>query len=293
MKSSDSLRLLWPTLTLDWMLQSTQVDDVTLAEALVERFHQGLSCLAEAILGDPASARQVACETIAWAVLNRRQFWNETPLKPWLYSRALRLCRHVLLHRKLLRVFSKFTLFLLHPVRKFHTASPALYFPDSLPGDTQELLAFIQSLLDTKRSRTGFALSAREIALSSVILGLIFLFGWLGKLWVPEPGASETDVIIQTRIVMQVVVVEPGQTPLPTVTFRKFTYRIQPGDTLEKIGALAGVSSELLRNQTGLTGGMAITPGMLIILQIPDSPSSPAASTPTPVPTRQALPPLH
>ncbi|NPA05816.1 MAG: LysM peptidoglycan-binding domain-containing protein [Chloroflexi bacterium] len=76
-------------------------------------------------------------------------------------------------------------------------------------------------------------------------------------------------------------------TPFPTPTPREdgaIIYRVQPGDTLWRIAAIAGVSVEQLRALNKLTSDV-VTPGQILILgyAVPEATPTPA-QTPTPTP---------
>jgi hypothetical protein len=68
-----------------WMLHSAQVDDATLAEALVSGFYAGLYAFALALSHRSHLASAAGQSAIAQAVSGRHRFWGETSLRAWLY----------------------------------------------------------------------------------------------------------------------------------------------------------------------------------------------------------------
>jgi hypothetical protein len=68
-----------------WMLHSPQVDEATLAEALVSEFYAGLYAFSLALSDRSHLASAAGQSAIAQAVSGRHRFWGETSLRAWLY----------------------------------------------------------------------------------------------------------------------------------------------------------------------------------------------------------------
>jgi len=69
---------------LEWMLQSGQVDDGTLIEALVRRQCQSTYDFALSWLTYPEEAHRAARETLIEAVFQERTYRGETKIDDWL-----------------------------------------------------------------------------------------------------------------------------------------------------------------------------------------------------------------
>lgn len=77
------------SLGLEWMLQSSQVSDITLIEALQREYYAGLVYLGEYLLDESQKAREFARKALADGVINRDHYWGEISLKAWLYRLAI------------------------------------------------------------------------------------------------------------------------------------------------------------------------------------------------------------
>jgi DNA-directed RNA polymerase specialized sigma24 family protein len=96
---------------LEWMLQSRQVDDETLIEALTHQYYQPFYRLALSQLTYPEEAHRAAQETLIEAVFQGRNYRGETIIDEWLlnilsgicYQRNSNLEKYRFLNPKLIR----------------------------------------------------------------------------------------------------------------------------------------------------------------------------------------------
>ncbi len=72
----------------EWMLQSGQVDDRALAEALALEAYPGLLQMAMTLLDGPGLAKPIVLQTIREAVDQRHRYTGEETLKVWLFCLA-------------------------------------------------------------------------------------------------------------------------------------------------------------------------------------------------------------
>jgi DNA-directed RNA polymerase specialized sigma24 family protein len=78
---------------LEWMLQSSQVDDALLIEALIHKYYSGLYQLTLSVTGNPQTAAQTAGQAITSAVAKRHRYSGEYSLRVWLYALGFRATR--------------------------------------------------------------------------------------------------------------------------------------------------------------------------------------------------------
>ncbi|NPA26772.1 MAG: LysM peptidoglycan-binding domain-containing protein [Chloroflexi bacterium] len=105
-------------------------------------------------------------------------------------------------------------------------------------------------------------------------------------LWLLGLGALALSGLVRGLVFTSKAYAAPP-TPFPTPTPREdgaIIYRVQPGDTLWRIAAIANVPIEQLRALNNLTSDV-VTPGQVLILgyAVPEATPTPAA-TPTPTP---------
>jgi DNA-directed RNA polymerase specialized sigma24 family protein len=77
----------------EWMLQSSEVDDALLSEALIHKYYPGLYQLTLTVTDDPDTAAQVARYAISSAVTRRHRYSGEFSLRVWLYSMGYQAAR--------------------------------------------------------------------------------------------------------------------------------------------------------------------------------------------------------
>ncbi len=94
---------------LDWMLQSDQVSDQAVAEAIARDHFSAIYSLVRAYLEDRELASAIVFETISLAVANRRNYWGDIPVRAWLFTFAFRLCQENWLDAGLRRLGRFFT----------------------------------------------------------------------------------------------------------------------------------------------------------------------------------------
>jgi len=75
------------------MMQSSQVSDALLAEALIYAYYPELFRLAISLLEDIQSARQAVMESLTQAVAGRYSYWGEPGLQEWMYVRVIQAAR--------------------------------------------------------------------------------------------------------------------------------------------------------------------------------------------------------
>jgi len=74
-----------PSASITWMLQSAEINDSALAEALVTEFYTGVIAFAQTLSGNSHLATSAGQAAIIQAVTRRYRFWGETSLQAWLY----------------------------------------------------------------------------------------------------------------------------------------------------------------------------------------------------------------
>lgn len=83
---------------LEWMLQSDQVDDETIAEALARQYYQRIYYLALTCLTYPREARRAAQETFVRATLGVKQYQGDKAIYTWLVDIANEICQPRKIH---------------------------------------------------------------------------------------------------------------------------------------------------------------------------------------------------
>ena len=73
---------------LEWMLQSAEVSDPLLLEALLNRFYPGLYQFTLLVTNDPQMARYASGQALVQAVKIRHRYSGEISLRAWLYGLA-------------------------------------------------------------------------------------------------------------------------------------------------------------------------------------------------------------
>ena len=87
----------------EWMLQSSEVDDALLTEALIHKYYPGLYQLTLSETGEPGAAAKAAGQAINSAVARRHRYSGEISLRVWLYSMGYRAARKSgYIHRQVL-----------------------------------------------------------------------------------------------------------------------------------------------------------------------------------------------
>lgn len=81
---------------LGWMLQSTQVDDTALLQALVHEEYRDIYQLSAFLMGDATLGIEAAQQALVSAILNRHRYWGEASLKAWLYKLVYKDCQKML-----------------------------------------------------------------------------------------------------------------------------------------------------------------------------------------------------
>jgi DNA-directed RNA polymerase specialized sigma24 family protein len=76
---------------LEWMLQSGQVDDATLAVALIREYYSPLMGLFKAVLEDQAAVETCVQQSFAAAVAHRHAYRADMGVRHWFYTQALRI----------------------------------------------------------------------------------------------------------------------------------------------------------------------------------------------------------
>ncbi len=77
----------------EWMLQSSDVDDALLTEALIHKYYPELYQLTLSVTGDPGAAASAAGQAITSAVAKRHRYTGEYSLRVWLYALGYRSTR--------------------------------------------------------------------------------------------------------------------------------------------------------------------------------------------------------
>lgn len=80
---------------LEWMLQSSQVSDGELIEALQRDFGEVLTQFAVDHYHDPELARQAVLHVLAAVVASQQQYWGDVPLAEWLKQTAGQVFRRL------------------------------------------------------------------------------------------------------------------------------------------------------------------------------------------------------
>lgn len=71
---------------LEWMLQSAEIEDALLIEALIHKYYAGLYQLTLSVTENPQAATRAAGQAITSAVSMRHRYSGEYSLRVWLYS---------------------------------------------------------------------------------------------------------------------------------------------------------------------------------------------------------------
>jgi DNA-directed RNA polymerase specialized sigma24 family protein len=77
----------------EWMLQSSEINDALLSEALIQKYYSALYQLTLSITGEPNIAAHAARQAIISAVAARHRYSGEFSLRVWLYSFGYRAAR--------------------------------------------------------------------------------------------------------------------------------------------------------------------------------------------------------
>jgi RNA polymerase sigma-70 factor (ECF subfamily) len=80
---------------LEWMLESTQVSEALVIEALVKEYYAPVYHLAYSLLGSPEAAHQAVQRSLLAVMANRHRFTAGLSLKTWIYRHAIRECRKI------------------------------------------------------------------------------------------------------------------------------------------------------------------------------------------------------
>ncbi|RPI35132.1 MAG: RNA polymerase sigma factor [Chloroflexota bacterium] len=96
-------------LGIEWMLQSSQVSDLNLIVEILNAYGSDLYRFAQALLeGNERNARVALRQTVLTAVINRRQYWGDEPVRVWLYRLTLQTCRQMARGRAAKRIWARF-----------------------------------------------------------------------------------------------------------------------------------------------------------------------------------------
>jgi DNA-directed RNA polymerase specialized sigma24 family protein len=92
-----------PASDIEWMLQSNQVSDSALLQALVHRYYAWIYCLAGFLLNKknsqnettPAAMRASAEQALLSVVKNRHRYWGDPELPVWIFGLGLRAIQKI------------------------------------------------------------------------------------------------------------------------------------------------------------------------------------------------------
>lgn len=92
---------------LEWMLQSGQVDDSTLIQALVEEYYQPVYRLALALLNESSLALKACQQVFVTALINVYRYRSQSGVDRWFYSLALQVFRGYQRRTKARKILSR------------------------------------------------------------------------------------------------------------------------------------------------------------------------------------------
>jgi hypothetical protein len=170
---------------LEWMLQSDQVDIVTLAEVLAYQYYQRIYNLSLTCLTYPAEAHKAAQETIIRAVLRSKQYHGDKDIYSWLTAIANEDCQARKIHQEAHKFLNPRLI-----VSIMKPGSGSNLTPRQLAQAVAEIKRKVQDLQQTKDRRAGY----QELALLGIaIFVAFFLFRLAAYFTSPTSVPEELD----------------------------------------------------------------------------------------------------
>jgi len=174
-----------------WMLQSNQVDDDTLIEALVDKYYPRVYNLALSRLTYPEEARRTAQETFVQAILESPAYRGAVPVAEWLEEIASRI-----VHERGLSIQDQQ---LLNP-RLVESINKSQKDDDLASQEIERAILEIKSQVSTRKKSNSRKITSQVFGLLGVMaIAVLFLVGTWNN-WSPEsnpestPTANEADV---------------------------------------------------------------------------------------------------
>ena len=174
---------------LKWMLQSDQVDDNTLIEALVQRYYRHIYRQALSQLTYPEEAQRAAQETFLQAIIESSTYRGEMPVNEWLDEIASRIRdeRDYLLQRQ--RMLNPYLIRSVNKLRRSDELSP------------QELELAIQDIKTAVRGKKKSGskrITAQVLGLLGVISLVVLAILGTRDSWSPEPVAENPSPTLES-----------------------------------------------------------------------------------------------
>ena len=174
---------------LEWMLQSNQVADDTLIEALAQRYYRHIYRQALSQLTYPEEAQRAAQETFLQAVIESPTYRGEMPVNKWLDEIASRIRdeRDYLLQRQ--RMLNPYLIRSVNKLRRSDELSP------------QELELAIQDIKTAVRGKKKSGskrITAQVLGLLGVISLVVLAILGTRDSWSPEPVAENPSPTLES-----------------------------------------------------------------------------------------------
>jgi len=159
---------------LEWMLQSGQVDDGTLIEALVRQYYQSTYDIALSLLTYPEEAHHAVQETFVQAIFQAKYYRGETKIDNWLVNILSGICYH----RKI--IFEEHRFFNPKLIRSNRSRqSIEVLTPRQIEHAIRKIKAQVRSQHAAKTKRSGF----QVVGLTGVLVLAAYLIVRIGSSW--------------------------------------------------------------------------------------------------------------
>lgn len=149
---------------LEWLLQSAEVSDAAIAEALLAEHSGRLYRLAFCVFGVEDSARQAVGEAVLQIVTQRHHYWSDSCPEVWLYHEAYRAFQRFGRSRRFARL-------------EFRRRKTSASLADL--RDDPSLQEYVRLLIEAARLRAGCALDDADV--SRIVEHIRPVMQWLSE----------------------------------------------------------------------------------------------------------------